>query len=280
MAGPCEILIAGGTEDDARILGARAAGEATRIEGHLSRYRDDNVIHAINTARGAPVTVDAETAALLTYADTCWQLSDGAFDVTSGVLRRAWTFDGSDRIPSPERVTPLVDLVGWDRVHWDPPEITLPAGMEIDLGGIGKEYAVDRTAALLAEAGAPPSLVNFGGDVAITAPRTDGTPWQVGVESPGADGLPVDVLTLTDGALATSGDARRFLLRDGVRYGHILDPRTGWPVPHAPRSVTVASGTCTHAGLLATLAMLAGDGAESFLREEGVRHWVQRDTTA
>ena len=83
-------------------------------------------------------------------------------------------------------------------------------------------------------------------------------------------------MNITRGALATSGDSRRYILRDGVRYGHILDPRSGWPVREAPRSVTVAAATCTEAGMLATLAMLEGPAAESFLAEQGVRYWVAR----
>ena len=84
------------------------------------------------------------------------------------------------------------------------------------------------------------------------------------------------ILDVRQGAICTSGDARRFLLKDGVRYGHILDPRTGWPVRRAPRLVTVAGGNCTEAGLLATLAMLAGADAEAFLAAQGVPHWVVR----
>ena len=82
------------------------------------------------------------------------------------------------------------------------------------------------------------------------------------------------VLQLKQGALATSGDSRRFVLRDGVRYGHVLNPKTGWPVMHAPRSVTVAASSCTEAGLLATLAILHGAKAREFLNEQAVRHWV------
>jgi len=125
--------------------------------------------------------------------------------------------------------------------------------------------------------------VNLGGDLVASGPRDDGRPWLVGIEATtdgksaaGAAGL----IELRGGALATSGDARRFLLKDGVRYGHILDPRSGWPVPGEPRSVTVAAPTCTEAGLMATLAMLQGAGAEALLAAQGLPHWVQRDAAA
>jgi thiamine biosynthesis lipoprotein len=96
------------------------------------------------------------------------------------------------------------------------------------------------------------------------------------VEDPGTVERAERLLEISDGALATSGDARRYLLRKGVRYPHILNPRTGWPVMHAPRSVTVAAGSCTEAGLLATLAMLHGRGAEAFLQAQGVPFWCRR----
>lgn len=153
----------------------------------------------------------------------------------------------------------------------------MEAGMEIDFGGIGKEYAVDRVAQQLREASGKSALVNFGGDLAVTRTPADRPGWRVGIESVSEHGPAADkVIELRAGALATSGDARRFLLRDGNRYSHILDPRSGWPVKDAPRSVTVAADTCTQAGMLSTLAMLEGENAEAFLRAEEVRHWCRR----
>jgi thiamine biosynthesis lipoprotein len=147
--------------------------------------------------------------------------------------------------------------------------------MEIDLGGIGKEYAVDRASAQAAAATDAAVLVNFGGDLLARGPRRDGRPWLVGVEDPGAPGKnPLGRLELASGALATSGDARRHVLVRGRRLGHILDPRTGWPVEGAPRSVTVMAATCIEAGTLATLAILRGADAARFLEEQGVQHWI------
>ena len=148
--------------------------------------------------------------------------------------------------------------------------------MEIDLGGIGKEYAVDRVASLLAEKTNAAFLVNFGGDLRAHGQRRDGHPWRVGVERPGFENTAALDLQLKRGALATSGDANRYLQRGGQRYSHILNPRTGWPVKNAPRSVTVLADTCTQAGLLATLAMLQGRNAEQFLADQGGQHWVIR----
>jgi thiamine biosynthesis lipoprotein len=196
--------------------------------------------------------------------------------VTSGALRRVWTFDGGDRLPSRKAVKAVLPYVGWERVTWRRPELTLPEGMEIDLGGLGKEYAADRAAARLEAQTGAGILVNFGGDLRTVGTRRDGAAWEVGVEDPGRDDRAVRTLRLESGGLATSGDARRFLLRDGVRYGHVLNPRTGWPVKAAPRSVTVLAPTCLEAGALATLALLNGPDAEGFLAAQGVEWWCER----
>ena len=132
----------------ARIV-AVAAAETQRIEAKYSRYRPGNIVHAINNADGRTIVVDEETARLLDYAQQLFELSDGKFDVTSGILRRVWRFDGSDRVPSRKAVAALLALVGWQKARWQSPELTLLPGMEIDFGGIGKEYAVDRAAALV-----------------------------------------------------------------------------------------------------------------------------------
>jgi len=277
MGSPCEVLCDGGTRNDAAALGAIAAKEAWRIEDKFSRYRSGNVVDRINTAAGAPVDVDDETARLVDFAALLWASSDGRFDITSGALRRAWTFDGGDTVPSADLVAAILADVGWHRAHWSAPTLTLPAGMQVDFGGIGKEYAVDRAVALVRERTAQPALVNFGGDLAVTGPPARRPAWHVGLESPRGPGVRPDRLVrLTTGALATSGDARRYVIRDGRRYGHILDPRTGWPVCDAPVAVTVAADTCVQAGMVCTLAMLEGGGAETFLEAQGVRSWVTR----
>ncbi|HEX7237427.1 MAG TPA: FAD:protein FMN transferase [Gammaproteobacteria bacterium] len=275
MASPCEVHVGDADLATADRVVALAAAEAHRIEAKFSRYRRGNVIDEINTADGRPVVVDDETARLLDYAARLYELSAGKFDVTSGVLRRAWRFDGSDRVPSPDAVAALLPIVGWHKVSWKAPVLTLPRGMEIDLGGIGKEYAVDSAAALVRPVSAR-CLLNFGGDLLALGPQLGGAPWRVGIESVSDAGAVARQIDLGVGALATSGDSRRFLLKDGKRYGHVLDPTTGWPVVGAPRSVTVAAATCTEAGMLATLALLQGAEAETFLEAQGVQFWALR----
>ena len=274
MASPCEVLIDSRDQALCQRVVETVAAEAWRIETAFSRYRDDNIVHRINHANGEAVEVDAETAQLLNFAEQAYHLSEGAFDLSSGVLRRAWKFDGSDNLPKPSQVEELLNIVGWDKVEWCAPMLRMQPGMEVDFGGIGKEYAVDRAAALVRAMTDLPVLINFGGDLFASAPPSGQPHWLVGVESIG--GLQSAMIQLQRGGLATSGDARRFLQKDGRRYPHVLNPRTGWPVMDAPRSITVAAASCVEAGLLATLAMLNGDDAEAFLSAQQVLHWVQR----
>ena len=275
MGSPCEVVCEAPQRHIALELTELVATEARRIEAKFSRYLDGNIVSEINSAAGAGVEVDDETADLLDFAATLYTLSEHRFDVTSGVLRRVWRFDGGDRIPNAADVRDILGLVGWHKIEWQRPMLRMPAGMEIDLGGIGKEYAVDRCAGLVREQGSSPCLVNFGGDLVATEPPSRRHSWKVAIEGVCAD-QPGEVIELRHGALATSGDARRFLLKDGVRYSHILDPTTGWPVPDAPRSITIMADTCVEAGMLSTLAMLKGIGAEDFLGKQSGKYWCRR----
>ena len=275
MAGPCTVLIDGDDRAEAAALVETAAREALRIERKFSRYRTDNQVHQINHAAGRPVEVDEETAELINYAATCWEISAGLFDITSGVLRRVWKFDGGSRVPESKEIRKCLARVGWDRVTWRDRTLTMPAGMEIDLGGLGKEYAVDRAAGLIASRTSTPFLVNFGGDIYAAGPRRGNRAWGIGVDDPGRTGeAALYRLDVARAGVATSGDARRYVQWRGKRLGHILNPRTGWPVEDAPRSVTVVARTCLEAGTLSTLAYLQGPRARAFLEEQGVQFWI------
>jgi len=276
MATPCEVRVETADAAIAEQIGIAVEAEARRIEHKFSRYRADSVVGRINSGGHLCLVVDEETSSLLECARQCHEASDGMFDITSGVLRRAWHFDGSNKLPSAQRIMDLMPLVGWSKLSWQPPELKLMPGMEIDLGGLAKEYAVDRALAEAMAIAPLPMLVNFGGDLRVSASRSGGIPWNVAIESVEQSGGMAGMLELREGALATSGDARRFLLRDGVRYSHILNPLTGWPIKDAPRSVTVAAYSCVEAGITASLAVLKGRRAEAFLKLEGFRAWCIR----
>ncbi len=274
MASRCEVRLFAPDEGTARRWSDPAIDEVRRIEAKYSRYRDDSITSAINRAAGREaVQLDDETAALLDFAAQLHARSAGAFDVTSGVLRRAWDFKAA-RLPRNEDIEALLPLVGWDRVEREGARIRLPLrGMEIDFGGIGKEYAADRAAARMEELGARHGLVNLGGDVRIIGPHPDGAAWTIGVQDPrGIGGAAIAALPVTAGAMATSGDYERYFEHDGRRYCHLLDPRTGWPVAYW-RSVSVVAPLCVLAGACATIAMLKPvDDAIAFLRGEGLRY--------
>jgi FAD:protein FMN transferase len=275
MASPCEVLVDTDDRDVAEASVSIAAREASRIEVNFSRYRSGNVVHRINHSGGSPVALDEETARLIDYAEECYEISGGMFDITSGALRRVWKFDGSDRVPAQRAIDEVLHLVGWQKVTWADRSLTLPEGMEIDLGGIGKEYAVDRAATLIAARCPSAFLVNFGGDIVASGPRSGDRPWVAGVDDPRRTGrAAVYRIEFAKGGLATSGDARRYVLWKGKRLGHILNPRTGWPVEDAPGSVTVLAHTCMEAGTLSTIAYLNGPNAREFLEGQGVQFWL------
>jgi thiamine biosynthesis lipoprotein len=277
MASPCELLIE--TQDPllANHLTSLAYKESQRIEQKFSRYLPNNLMANINHNKGKAVAIDDETFRLLEFSNSCFELSDGMFDITSGILRKAWKFDGSDNVPTPIAVKVLMPHIGWQKVKYTQSSITLAKGMELDFGGIGKEYAVDCVAKLCAESAPTTSIVvNFGGDIQVTRPRHNKQPWHIGIENPEDDNSTNKVLKIISGGLATSGDARRYLLKAGKRYSHILNPETGYPIENAARSVTVSAPHCIQAGLLATLALLNGVNAEAFLEDQAVKFWSYR----
>lgn len=255
------------TPDQARMAVDAAEAEVRRLEQRYSRYREDSVLSAINRAAGgAPVMVDEETAALLDYAATCHACSDGLFDITCGVLRRAWDFKAK-RLPAQAEIDRLLPLVGWEKVQWRRPMLSLPCpGMELDLGGIVKEYAADRAAAICREHGIVSGLVNLGGDIHVIGAQPDGAPWMVGIRHPRHSAV-LTAVPLLQGALASSGDYERYIEVGGQRYCHILDPRTGWPV-QGLQAASVLADTCLIAGSAATIAMLKGDSDGSRFLDE------------
>ena len=274
MASDNEVQVDGADEARARVAAEAAIADVRRIEAKFSRYRDDSLTPRINgAAGGAPVAIDDETAALLAYADRCFAQSGGRFDITSGVLRRAWDFRRQPpQLPDAAALSAALLLIGWADVEWSGRTIRLPrAGMEIDFGGIGKEYAADRMATICVEHGVAHGLVNLGGDVRAIGAQSNGAPWRVGIKHPREAGRTIASVELVDGAVATSGDYERFFEIGGRRYCHILDPRTGMPVAHW-QSVSVVAPLCIVAGSCSTVAMLMEAGGEAFLAQQGLSY--------
>ena len=258
---------------------AAAIADVMRIEAKYSRYRDDSLTAAIHRAAGLhDVAIDGETRALLQYADRCHALSEGRFDITSGVLRRAWDFRARPpRVPDARELETLLGLVGWQHVRLRDDTVRLEReGMQLDFGGIGKEYAADRAATILQERGIAHALVNLGGDVRAIGGQANGAPWRVGIRHP-REPEPAAIATvdLAQGAIATSGDYERYFEHEGRRYCHVIDARTGLPVS-AWQSISVAAPLAVVAGSVSTIAMLFGARAASFLDSQGVA-WLGID---
>jgi thiamine biosynthesis lipoprotein len=274
MAANHELLLWTGDRALADRVAEAAVADVLRIEAKYTRYRDDSLTAAINRgAGGAAVAIDEETAALLRYADRCHALSGGRFDPTSGVLRRAWDFRRRPPlVPTRDEIDAARALIGWERVEWSDRAIRLPrVGMEIDFGGIGKEYAADRAATICRDHGVTHGLVNLGGDVRAIGPRPDGAPWRIGIRHPrDAQGV-LATVEIRDGAVATSGDYERYFEVNGRRYCHLLDPRNGMPVEHW-QSVSVVAPLAILAGTYATIGMLLASDAPPFLAAQQLRY--------
>jgi thiamine biosynthesis lipoprotein len=195
---------------------------------------------------------------LLEYARTAWEQSGGLFDITSGVLREVWDFR-SNRVPAQREIDAVLRRVGWSKLTWRPPHLVLPIpGMQLDFGGFVKEYAADRAAAACRAAGAEHGIADLGGDLAAVGPRPGGGAWRVGVRHPRRRGEALTSVPLAHGGLASSGDYERCMIVGGVRYAHILDPRSGWPASGLA-CVTVLAPSCLIAGTASTIAMLKGE---------------------
>lgn len=279
MGSPCEIQLFAKSKAEADHAAALVVAEVERLEARYSRYRSESFLSQVNRVAqvGGSIRVDPETSQLLNYAATCHVQSDGLFDITSGVLRKAWKFD-RNRPPDRDEVSELLARVGWNKLAWKSPDLEfLTAGMEIDFGGVVKEYAVDCAAGVLRNAGMAHAVVNLGGDLRVVGPRADGSPWNIGIRHPRDSGKILRSVALSSGAMASSGDYERCIVVEGTRYGHILNPRTGWPVRHMA-AVSVLGELCVVAGSASTIAMLKEDGGPAWLEQLGLPH-IWADTS-
>jgi thiamine biosynthesis lipoprotein len=276
MGTRCEIRLYALSAEQAAVAARTVIADVERLEALYSRYRPSSFLSQINqvAAQGGSITVDAETSHLLNYAETCYRESGGLFDVTSGILRRAWDSQ-SGTLPDPAYVKQLLTYTSWQRMKWQQPVLEFPEpGMELDFGGIVKEYAADRSATLCHEQGIRHGMVNLGGDIRIVGPHPDGRPWQIGISDPQQPDLPLRTLEIASGALASSGDYERCITIDGIRYSHVLNPFTGWPVRHLA-AVSVVADYCVVAGSASTIGMLMDAAGKDWLQQLGLPYlWV------
>lgn len=278
MGSPCEVQLYCRNPDQAQSVADKVIEDAARIEAKYSRYRETSVLSRINRAAafGESIAIDEETLALLNYADACYRQSDGLFDITSGILREAWDFK-TQKIPSRATVGKLLKKIGWEKIDIADGTIRFKVpGMQLDFGGIGKEYAVDRAATLCSEHGIEHGLIDMGGDIRIIGPHADGRPWLVGIRHPRIPGALLASLPVYRSAIASSGDYERCIVLNGQHYSHILNPKTGWPV-HGLTTVSVLAEHCVIAGSACTIAMLMDKRYKQWLDALGLPHlWMDR----
>jgi thiamine biosynthesis lipoprotein len=269
MGSACEVVLASHTQNEAESMAKLAIDEVLRIERKYSRYTTDSIIAKINQQAGrVALQCDDETWALFQFASQLFDKSDGLFDITSGVLRQAWDFKKPE-VPTSQKLEALLPLVGWQNVVLQDQSIALPlAGMEVDLGGFGKEYAADRAVQVLKEKGVTHGYVNLAGDMRFLGPKPTGEPWMIGIQDPRVRDQVVATLPITQGGLATSGDYERYFELNGQRYCHILNPKTGMPVSYW-RSVSVTSPATVVSGCTTTMVMLKEADGLAFLQATG-----------
>ena len=276
MGGPARLVINGTPEQqlDLDAIAEQARTRLEALEARYSRYRDQSIVSVINQRAGSGVLteVDSETRALLDLAGRLWDASRGLFDITSGPLRQAWDFR-ADGAADPTQIESARQLVGWDKIEWQASNLHLPTqGMEIDLGGLAKEYAADSAISLMRSLNVSSALIELAGDVATIGNSEDGTPWRVGIQNPDGVGS-LCTVQLSNAAIATSGNYARRIDYEGKQYGHLLNPKTGWPVA-GPNSVSVLDSHCLTAGAVATVACLHSEEHAHAWLEHAALPWL------
>ena len=210
-------------------------------ENLLSKTIKGSDVWNINHANGQPVVVSDFTRDVIEASIAVSEASDGAFDITIGPSMALWDFKSeTPSLPDQEKLAEAAVLTDYTKIKLEGNTVTLPAGMQIELGSIAKGYITDEIAAYCRSRGVKHGILNFGGNVVVIGSRPDGQPWKIGVRNPNEPGGDsIIVLPTTDGAVATSGTYERGFTINGVRYHHILDADTGWPVQNGLASVTV-----------------------------------------
>jgi len=267
MGSPCRIWL-GAPSEKANVAAEAALRWLAEFESRYSRYIPTSLLNRINDAAGREwVDIDPETERILALCHEMNFITQGTFDPTALPLIRLWDWKKNPPvIPDDAAIAAARTCVGWRKVQRAPGKVFLPErGMAIDLGGMGKEYAVDQVSLLLVQNGISTGLVDFGADVRAFGPPPEGKPaWHIGLEDPSRPGQCWTGLAINNNAVATSGDYRRHFVANGHRYGHILDVRTGRPVDNGIRAVSVVAPSCSLAGMLSTSAFVLGP-------EEGLR---------
>ena len=263
MGNRFEISVVDDAEETANQHIDAAVEEIRRIEKLLTTFDTTSQTNQINQYAGEhPVKVDQEVFELIKRSKIISQLTQGAFDITYGsVDKRLWNFDQEMKaLPDAETAARMVRLINYRNVIMDEKKGTVflkEAGMRIGFGGIGKGYAAEMARRLLIQRGVKSGVVNAAGDLTVWGYQPNGKPWTIGIADPGSAKHPFSYLDITDMAVATSGNYEKFVVIDGKRYSHTIDPKTGLPV-HGIKSVTIMSPNAEIADAMATPVMIMG----------------------
>ncbi|MDO5783504.1 MAG: FAD:protein FMN transferase [Eubacteriales bacterium] len=252
------------------------------LEADISRTRETSDIYAVNHAEGETVTVSEQTADVLRRALELAEETEGCFDPTIAPLSDLWGIGTENAaVPAQEEIDAVLPLVDYTRVKLDGTEVTVPADMQIDLGGIGKGYAADHVAQILRDAGIEHATISLGGNVYAVGSKDKGLPWSVGITDPDEPGSWFAALKVSDTSIVTSGDYERYFEQDGKRYCHIFDPETGYPAETDLRSVTIVSADSTKADACTTALFVMGlDRAVEYCKAHDIEAvFVCRDHT-
>lgn len=240
-----------------------AIAEIQRIEKLLTTYDENSQTNQINQAAGIhPVIVDEEVFDLISRSKRISELTQGAFDISYGSIdKRLWNFDSNmTALPDPQTAKQMVRLINYRNIILNRADLTVllkEKGMRIGFGGIGKGYAAERAKLILKQWGVKSGIVNAAGDLTTWGVQPDGKPWTIGIASPDQQQQLFSYLEISDAAIATSGNYEKFVILDGRKYSHTIDPKTGLPVKGI-KSVTIISPNAEIADAMATPVMVMG----------------------
>ena len=237
----------------------RQAFEALKkVDALMSTYKEDSEISILN--REGKAQVSEQTLEVIEDAIKFSNLTDGAFDITCRPLINLWKkAKKEEKVPTEEEIEEAISLVGYQRIILEGNQIRLgKEGMQIDLGGIAKGYAVDKAIEALKKNNIKRALVNAGGDLYALGTDRQGEKWQIGVQDPREEDKIIDIIKVKDRAVATSGDYRRYFTLEGKRFSHIVNPKTGLTVQDVPMSVTIVGPGATTTDALSTGVFVLG----------------------
>ncbi len=256
-----EIKVVGSGREKLHSAVNKAFEEMSRLEGMMSRYNDGSEVAALERGAETCVDVSQEMIDVVEKAVNVSILSGGLFDVTVGPFVRLWNFnEGEEKIPTENEIKSTLPLIGYRNIFVNRELSCIrlgKKGMRLTLGGIAKGYIVDRAMNVLRLNGVKNALINAGGDIKVIRESNE-KPWRIGIQHPRDRQKIFATVDIYNGSIATSGDYERFFTRDGVRYHHILDPRTGMPAKSGVESVSIVANDSYYSDALATAVFVMG----------------------